>query len=81
MGRENADKVGDCQVPISVEHFCMVWANNCANKKFLDDYANLTAGQKTVICNEAEERYIAYLIVLNSGCLELEAEDLSEGHN
>ena len=39
----------------------------CARKKFSDDYDNLTANQQSLIRDEAEERYIAYLIVINSG--------------
>ena len=52
---------------IGVEHFCTVWADYCATKKFSDDYINLTVDQQSIIRDEAEERYIAYLIVLNSG--------------
>ena len=45
----------------------MVWADYCARKKYSDDYDNLTVDQQSLIHNEAEERYIAYLIILNSG--------------
>ena len=52
---------------VGVELFCMVWADYCAHKKFADDYANLTVNQQITIRDEAEERYITYLIILNSG--------------
>jgi hypothetical protein len=52
---------------VGIEWFCMVWADHCARKKYSDDYENLTVDQQSLIHNEAEERYIAYLIVLNSG--------------
>ena len=52
---------------VGVERFCMVWADYCAHKKFADYYANLTVNQQIVIHDEAKERYIAYLIILNSG--------------
>jgi len=52
---------------VGVERFCTVWADYCANKKYADQYKNLITAQQTLISDEAEERYIAYLIVLNSG--------------
>ena len=52
---------------VGVERFCTVWADYCANIKYGDQYKNLTTAQQTLISDEAEERYIAYLIVLNSG--------------
>jgi len=52
---------------VGVERFCTVWADYCANIKYRDQYKNLTTAQQALICDEAEERYIAYLIVLNSG--------------
>ena len=52
---------------VGVEHFCTVWEDYCANKKFLDNYTIFTANQQIVIRDEAKERYIAYLIILNSG--------------
>ena len=52
---------------VGVERFCTVWVDYCARKKFADDYDNLTVDQQSQIRDEAEERYIAYLIVLNSG--------------
>ncbi len=52
---------------IGVERFSTVWAEYCAQKKFSDDYDNLTADQQSQVRDKAEERYIAYLIVFNSG--------------
>ena len=52
---------------VGVERFCTVWADYCAEKKYSVKYENLTKDQKTAIEEEAEARYIAYLIVLNSG--------------
>lgn len=52
---------------VGVERFCNVWVDYCARKKFSYDYDNLTSDQQSSIREEAEERYIAYLIILNSG--------------
>jgi hypothetical protein len=52
---------------VGVERFATVWADYCAQKKHSLDYASLTVDQKKVISEEVDERYIAYLIVLNSG--------------
>ena len=57
---ENEDKVGNLQV-----HWCGAVLHHmgryCAWKKF--SYA---VDQQSHICNKAEERYISYLIILNS---------------
>ena len=50
-----------------MERFCTVWADYCTHKKFADDYTNLTVNQQIAVRDEAKERYIAYLIILNSG--------------
>ena len=52
---------------VGVERFCTVWVDYCARKKHSTDYDTLTPDQQSLIRDEAEERYIAYLIVLNSG--------------
>ena len=52
---------------VGVERFCTVWADYCSQKKYSDEYKNLTPAQQAIMKDEAEERYIAYLIVLNSG--------------
>jgi len=52
---------------VGVERFCTVWADYCARKKYSNDYNNLAPDQQSLIRDEAEERYIAYLIILNSG--------------
>ncbi len=49
---------------MGVERFSTVWVEYCTQKKFSDDYDNLTADQQSQVRDEAEERYIAYLVVL-----------------
>jgi hypothetical protein len=52
---------------IEVERFSTVWIEYCTKKKFFNDYDNLTAEQQGQIQDKVEERYIAYLIIVNSG--------------
>lgn len=44
-----------------------MWVEYCARKKHNHDYNILTGAQQSVIHDKAEERCIAYPIVLNSG--------------
>ncbi len=46
---------------VSVEQFSTVWAEYCVQKKFSDDYDNLTIDQQSQVHDEAEERYIVCL--------------------
>jgi hypothetical protein len=57
----------DIAKSVGVARFSTTWAEYCTQKKFSDDYDNLTANQQSQVRDEVEERYIAYLIVLNSG--------------
>jgi hypothetical protein len=49
---------------VGVERFCTVWVDYCARQKYAKDYDNLTLAEQKEICDEAEERYVAYLIVI-----------------
>ncbi len=53
---------------VGVEWFCTIWVNYCAQAKHNCDYdALVDPHHQKEIKDEAEERYIAYLIIVNSG--------------
>jgi len=52
---------------VGVERHCTMWVDYCAQQKYSRDYDNLTLVEQKEIHDEAEERYVAYLIVIYSG--------------
>jgi hypothetical protein len=51
---------------VGVERFCTVWVDYCARQKYLREYDNLILAEQKEIHDEAEERCVAYLIVIYS---------------